>query len=59
MVFGDFGLYGEMGPMTNERLVLFFLVTFFLPLIITNLFIALVSGESYNTVNDVRYKADW
>jgi hypothetical protein len=59
MVFGDFGGYSELGPMSNERLALFFVVTFFLPLIITNLFIALVSGESYGTVNDVRHLADW
>lgn len=59
MVFGDFGGYSELGDLSGERLVLFFVVTFFLPLIITNLFIALVSGESYNTVNGVRHLADW
>lgn len=59
MVFGDFGGYADLGPLTNERLALFFLVSFVLPLIITNLFIALVSGESFSTVQDVRHLRDW
>jgi hypothetical protein len=59
MVFGDFGGYSELGDSPGERVVLFFVVTFFLPLIIANLFIALVSGESFGTVSDVRHLADW
>jgi hypothetical protein len=34
-------------------------VSFFLPLIIANLFIALVSGTSLDTVKDVRHLAQW
>lgn len=35
------------------------MVSFFLPLIIANLFIALVSGTSLDTVKDVRHLAQW
>ena len=59
MIFGDFGSYTELGPMRNERQFLFIIVSFFMPLIITNLFVALVSGESYNVVNDVRHLTVW